>query len=148
MSTFANQLKAEIARISKKEARSESVQLKKSSTQYRSDIAALKRRLAALESMVGKLHKQAHKEAKTVEPAESGGLRFRVGGFASLRKRLGLTANQMGILLGVSGQSVYNRHARPAAYSSPKGLRRAPEEGSVAAGRQYARLAGGGFLGL
>ncbi len=118
MSTFANQLKAEIARISKKEARSESVQLKKSSTQYRSDIAALKRRLAALESMVGKLHKQAHKEAKTVEPAESGGLRFRVGGFASLRKRLGLTANQMGVLLGVSGQSVYKweqAKARPRA---------------------------------
>jgi len=118
MSTFANQLKAEIARISKKEARSESVQLKKSSTQYRSDIAALKRRLAALESMVGKLHKQAHKEAKTVEPAESGGRRCRVGGFASLRKRLGLTANEMGVLLGVSGQSVYKweqAKARPRA---------------------------------
>ncbi|MCX7234612.1 MAG: hypothetical protein NTY26_14535 [Burkholderiales bacterium] len=57
MSTFANQIKTEISRISKKEARSESAALKKSSSQYRSDIAALKRRVAALESLVGKLQK-------------------------------------------------------------------------------------------
>ena len=58
MSTFANQLKSEIARIAKKEARSETLLLKKTSAQYRSEIAALKRRLAALESIVGKLSKQ------------------------------------------------------------------------------------------
>jgi DNA-binding transcriptional regulator YiaG len=34
-------------------------------------------------------------------------LRFRVSGFATLRKKLGVTANEMGVLLGVSGQSVY-----------------------------------------
>jgi DNA-binding transcriptional regulator YiaG len=35
-------------------------------------------------------------------------LRFRAGGFATLRKRLGLSAEAMGKLLGVSGQSVYH----------------------------------------
>ena len=109
MSTFANQLKAEIARIAKKENKAENAALKKASAQYRSDIAALKRRIASLESMFSKMHKQA---AKTGAPdtdldSDEKSLRFRVAGFASLRKKLGLTANEMGTLLGVSGQSVY-----------------------------------------
>lgn len=109
MSTFANQLKSEIARIAKKEIKAENAVLKKASTQYRSEIAALKRRLAALESMVGKLGKQAAKAgAGAVETeADEKTLRFRVAGFASLRKKLGVTANEMGALLRVSGQSVY-----------------------------------------
>ena len=107
MSTFANQLKSEIARIAKKEARSETLLLKKTSAQYRSEIAALKRRLAALESIVGKLSKQTKKDVKAVEPEAKEDLRFRVSGFATLRKKLGVTANEMGVLLGVSGQSVY-----------------------------------------
>ena len=107
MSTFANQLKSEIARIAKKEARSETSTLKKTSAQYRSEIAALKRRLAALESIVGKLSKQTKKDVKAVEPESTENLRFRVSGFAALRKKLGVTANEMGVLLGVSGQSVY-----------------------------------------
>jgi len=35
-------------------------------------------------------------------------LRFRASGFATLRKKLGLSAAEMGRLLGVSGQSVYH----------------------------------------
>ena len=104
MSTFANQLKSEIARISKKEVRAETSTLKKTSAQYRSEIAALKRRLTALESIVGK---QTKKEVKAVEPENKEDLRFRVSGFANLRKKLGITAGEMGVLLGVSDQSVY-----------------------------------------
>ena len=109
MSTFANQLKSEIARIAKKENKAENAALKKASTQYRSEIAALKRRLVALESMVGKIGKQAAKAGAEVVTAEDDekSLRFRVAGFASLRKKLGVSANEMGALLGVSGQSVY-----------------------------------------
>ena len=107
MSTFANQLKSEIARISKKEVRAETSALKKTSAQYRSEIASLKRRLAALESIVGKLTKQTKKEVKAVEPENKEDLRFRVSGFANLRKKLGITAGEMGVLLGVSDQSVY-----------------------------------------
>lgn len=109
MSTFANQLKSEIARIAKKENKAENAALKKASAQYRSEIAALKRRLLALESMVNKLGKHAAKtgvEVVSTEDEEKS-LRFRVAGFASLRKKLGVTANEMGALLGVSGQSVY-----------------------------------------
>lgn len=109
MSTFANQLKAEIARIAKKENKAENAALKKASAQYRSDIAALKRRIASLESTISKMHKHAEKSGVGEMNAEENekSLRFRVSGFASLRKKLGLTANEMGALLGVSGQSVY-----------------------------------------
>ena len=49
MTNFAAQLKAEISRIAKKEVRTETKQLKKASVGYRSEIAALKRRLIELE---------------------------------------------------------------------------------------------------
>ncbi len=59
MSTFANQLKNEIARLAKKEVRAETQALKKASAQYRSEIAALKRRIAGLETQIKKLSKGA-----------------------------------------------------------------------------------------
>jgi DNA-binding transcriptional regulator YiaG len=50
--------------------------------------------------------------ARSTTPAkeedESQGLRFRADGFASLRKKFGVSATQMGLLLGVSNQSVYH----------------------------------------
>ena len=108
MSTFANQLKSEIARISKKEIKAENAALKKASSQYRSDIAALKRRIAALESAIGKLGKQTGQAVALDDDAQQDkSMRFRADGFASLRKKLDITANEMGTLLGVTGQSVY-----------------------------------------
>ena len=109
MSTFANQLKAEIARIAKKETKADHTALKKASAHHRSDIAALKRRIAALESTINQLRKQMTSagSVELEEHSDEKSLRFRVAGFASLRKKLGLTANEMGTLLGVSGQSVY-----------------------------------------
>lgn len=109
MSTFANQLKSEISRLAKKEVRAEVQALKKASTAYRGEIAALKRRIAGLESQVKKLGKGAGR-AKVVSAEEGSteGLRFRVAGFASLRKKLGISAAEMGQLLGVSAQSVYH----------------------------------------
>jgi DNA-binding transcriptional regulator YiaG len=109
MSTFANQLKNEISRLAKKEVRAEVQALKKASAAYRGEIAALKRRIAGLESQVKKLGKGGGR-AKVVEAEESSaeGLRFRVAGFVSLRKKLGISAAEMGQLLGVSAQSVYH----------------------------------------
>jgi len=107
MSNFANQLKSEIGRIAKKEIRSETSALKKSNSQYRSEIASLKRRLLALESSFKKYQKIAPKSVETSKSEMAESLRFRVSGFANLRKKLGVTANEMGKLLGVSGQSIY-----------------------------------------
>jgi DNA-binding transcriptional regulator YiaG len=108
MANLAAVLKEEIARLARKELRTEIDALRKSSSHYRSEIAALKRRLADLERQVGRLGKVTAKagDAENAEPTEAKH-RFRIGGFITLRKKLGLTADAMGKLLGVSGQSIY-----------------------------------------
>ena len=110
MSTFATQIKKEISRLAKKEIRAETQTLKKASAQYRSEIAALKRRISGLESQIKKMGKGASR-SKAVEASEEEGgtaLRFRVAGFAALRKKLAISAADMGKLLGVSAQSIYH----------------------------------------
>jgi len=109
MSNFAQQIKGEISRIARKEVRAETQALKKASTQYRSEIASLKRHIAGMEASIKKLSQG--KSATAAEPEEGGefpSLRFRVAGFAALRKKLGLSAAEMGRLIGVSAQSVYH----------------------------------------
>lgn len=108
MTNFALQLKAEITRLAKKESKATAANLKKAATQARSEIAALKRRVGALEMMIKKLSK-ASKESNEVQ-SEHGKVayRFRSSGFASLRKRLGLSGAEMAKILGVSAQSVYH----------------------------------------
>ena len=110
MSTFANQFKSEISRLAKKEVRAETQALKKASAQYRSEIASLKKRLAGLEALVKKQAKNSVRAKAVHLTEEEGGtaLRFRVAGFAALRKKLGISAAEMGKLLGVSAQSVYH----------------------------------------
>jgi DNA-binding XRE family transcriptional regulator len=111
MTNFAAQLKAEISRIAKKEVRSETKQLKKASASYRSEIAALKRRLSELERALSKAKKGVTKPSNSVDAEPKESLRFRSSGFATLRKKLGLSAEQMGKLIGVSAQSVYHWEA-------------------------------------
>jgi len=109
MSNFAAQLKTEISRIAKKESRTQAAVLKKAQTTHRAEIADLKRRIASLEAVVRRLGKTT---ARSTTPAkqedEPQGLRFRADGFASLRKKFGVSAAQMALLLGVSNQSVYH----------------------------------------
>ncbi|MDO8755990.1 MAG: hypothetical protein Q7J71_01020, partial [Polaromonas sp.] len=52
---IATVLKAEISRVARKDARAETQPLKKASSQYRSDIAALKRRVLALEKQLSRV---------------------------------------------------------------------------------------------
>lgn len=105
MTSFATQLKSEIQRIARKEIRSETSSLRKSTTTYRAEIAALKRRISTLEATLKKLSKAA--PPKQVELEETSSLRWRAPGFASLRKKLALSAGDMGKLLGVTGATVY-----------------------------------------
>jgi DNA-binding transcriptional regulator YiaG len=108
MSTLAEQLKSEISRIAKKELRAETKQLKHAVTQQRAEISALKRRLAEMELTLKRMAKASANVQPEVVAEEGPTLRFRAGGFASLRKKLGLTAGEMAQLLGVSAQSVYH----------------------------------------
>lgn len=113
MSAFAQQLKTEISRLAKKEVRAQTQALKKSASQYRSDITALKKRLDAMEKLLKKLSKTSTRSqaGDAAKDQEGGALRFRAAGFASLRKKLGISAADMGQLLGVSAQSVYHWEA-------------------------------------
>ena len=107
MANIASFLKSEISRLARKEIRTETETLKKASAQYRSDISALKRRLAEQDRLIAQLRKgQPANNAQDAEDSPS--LRFRADGFASLRKKLDLSAADMGKLLGVSLQTVYH----------------------------------------
>ena len=109
MSNFAAQLKTEISRIAKKETRAQAAVLKKAQATHRAEIADLKRRIASLEAVVRRLGKTpARPDTPAKQEDEPQGLRFRADGFASLRKKFGVSATQMAQLLGVSNQSVYH----------------------------------------
>lgn len=109
MANIASVLKEEITRLSRKEVRGETDKLRKASAQYRSEIAALKRRTAVLEQQVSRLVKLLNRQAEVkAESHESTKARFTAKGFKSLRKRLGLTAEATATLLGVSAQTIYN----------------------------------------
>ncbi len=112
MANIASLLKEEITRLARKEIRGEIEGLRKASTHYRAEIAALKRRIAALEQQVSRLGKAAPKAAELeAEPEGGARVRFVAKGFKSLRQRLGLTASAMGALLGVSTQTIYGWEA-------------------------------------
>lgn len=111
MSQFSILLKKEISRIAKKEVRAEVTPAKKSGSQARSEIAALKKRIARLEAAIKKLGSSAGRNRAVATEGtdeDSPKLRFRAGGFATLRKKLNLSAHEMATLLGVSAQSVYH----------------------------------------
>jgi len=123
MPNIASVLKVEIARVARKEVRSELLGLRKSAGAHRAEIAALKRRVQALEQSLRRLS-QARTRVTPAAPAEapSQALRFSGKGLASQRRRLGMSAEDFGLLVGVSGQSIYNWEtgkARPLAKHLP-----------------------------
>lgn len=112
MTNLANVLKAEVARLARKELRAETEDLKKTVATQKAEIAALKRRTLDLEKALKALMRQAAAGAERTKLAVSSDsdeshLRFRAAGMASNRKRLGLNAADFGLLIGATGQSVY-----------------------------------------
>jgi len=109
MPNIASILKAEISRVARKEARTETQSLKKSSAQYRGEIAELKRRVQSLERLVGRLSKMNAAQSPVALSLEPKAVqRFSAARMVALRKRLGLSAAEAGLLLGVSALTVYN----------------------------------------
>jgi DNA-binding transcriptional regulator YiaG len=116
MPNIATVLKAEISRVARKEIRSEIEPLRKALATCRSELAALKRRAQSSEQELRKMSKAQPKGAQAQSgeagDAETGGRkRFSAKGLLSQRKRLGLSAEDCGLLVGASGQSVYNWEA-------------------------------------
>lgn len=110
MPNIAVVLKDEIARIARKEVRAQTENFKNASAQYRAHIAALRRRVDALERELGRVRKtSARATAAAPEDDEEGSTRrrFSAARLAAQRNKLGLSAADFATLLGVSGQSVY-----------------------------------------
>jgi len=112
MPNIASALKDEISRLARKSVRQEIQSLKKASSNYRSDIASLKRTVTSLERLV----RQATKEQGQGRP--SGPVtqtdvkhRYSAKRLAAHRAKLGLSAADYGRLCGVSGQTIYNWEA-------------------------------------
>jgi DNA-binding transcriptional regulator YiaG len=123
MTDIASALKAEISRIARKELRKETTPLRKAISGYRSEIAELKRRAQTLEQALKRVGKERARPTPVVaEETANTNHRFSAKGFATLRQRLALSAEQLGLLLGASSQSVYNWEsgkARPRATHLP-----------------------------
>ena len=117
-----------------------SLAFKKVAAAHRSEIAALKRRTHALEQQLRHLGKISTKVAPPAASDESPETRrFSAKGFASLRRRLGLSATDCGLLVGASSQSIYN-------WEEGKMRPRAKHLPAIAALR--GEQGGGGTLGL
>jgi DNA-binding transcriptional regulator YiaG len=108
MPNIAAVFKEEIARIARKELRQETEALKKSVSTLRSQLAAAKKQLQEQDRQLRALRKSASRSAeRDAEPSTDRPLRFSAARFAAQRKRLGLSAEQFGRLIGASGQSIY-----------------------------------------
>jgi DNA-binding transcriptional regulator YiaG len=108
MANIASLLKTEIVRLARKEVRKEVQALRKASATHRREIAALKRSNASLERRAKQLAKRAPAVNRAEQDQPESKNRFSAKGLRSMRTRLGLSADQLAKLLGVSMQSVYN----------------------------------------
>jgi DNA-binding transcriptional regulator YiaG len=126
-------LKEEIARLARKEVRSQTQKLHKAAAQYRRDIAALKRQTSALHAQLISLDRKSRKLAPSAaaEPLAQG-KRFTAKGVRSHRGMLGFSAADYGKLVGVTGHTIYKweqggarpRQAQLAKLVSVRGLRK------------------------
>lgn len=113
MPNIASLLKSEISRLARKEVRGETESLKKATTRYRSEIAELKRQIAAMQRQLKSVASGRGRAAAQAEDAGDAteARRFSAKGLASHRRRLGLSAEAFGKLVGVTGQSIYKWEA-------------------------------------
>lgn len=118
MTTFADSLKKEIARIARKELREELTSLRKTATGHRSEIASLKKQLKAIQTQLGKLSKVGRAPVKAVAspleiaPSAAKGkpgrkVLFTAERLKAERARMGLTQLQMAQLLNTSSLSIW-----------------------------------------
>jgi len=111
MSNVVKILKAEIARISKREAKSATQAIGKSNTWLRKTVADLKKRLVLLEKenkrLTATIKKYQMAQPEKVDQEEGKKARFASRGIQSLRRKLHLSQADFGKLLGTTAHSVY-----------------------------------------
>lgn len=110
MPNLATVLKQEIARIARKEMRSEIDSLRKAASAHRSDLARVKRECATLTQEVRRLQRELGRLAPAPSPATeepTATFRYSAERLASARAKLGLSAADFGRLVGASALSIY-----------------------------------------
>lgn len=151
MTTFAETLKKEIARVARKELREEITSLRKLSTTQRSDLSALKKEVKSLQSSLKKMEKlrvapsssaSLAKPSRTTKPSPDTPrgkpgrkVTFTAERLKAQRSRLGFTQEQMGQLLGVSALSIWKWESGGAA---PRAARVPEILGKIAMGKREA----------
>jgi len=119
MPNIASLLKAEIARVARKEVRAEIESLKKASSQHRSAVAQLRRQVSELEKRLQLAQRRGAVEAKAKAAAGvEVSRRFSAPRLAAHRAKLGLSAAAYGRLVHMSGATIYlweQGKARPSA---------------------------------
>jgi len=111
MSNVVKVLKTEIARISKREAKSATQGIGKSNTWLRKTVADLKKRVLLLEKenkrLVASMKKYQGAQPEKVDQEEGKKARFTSKGIHSLRRKLRLSQADFGKLLGTTSHAVY-----------------------------------------
>jgi DNA-binding transcriptional regulator YiaG len=120
MPNIGTVVREEIVRLSRKECRQQIEPIKKSTTQMRHEVASLKSQVTLLERQVATLSRKVFgvKPATEKVDANTKPTRFSAKSLQAQRSRLDLSAADIGKLLGVSAQSIYNwesEKARPRA---------------------------------
>ncbi|MDD2240112.1 MAG: helix-turn-helix domain-containing protein [Kiritimatiellae bacterium] len=116
MSNVMKELKAEIARVSRRQITKELAPIKRINAAHRSWIADLRRQLTQVQKQLAQLNKAVPAtDLPVAAPADAAAapIRFWITGkgVRNLRQRLGLTQAQFGKLAGVSGQTIVNWEA-------------------------------------
>jgi DNA-binding transcriptional regulator YiaG len=106
MANIASVLKAEIARIARKEVRAETESLKKANSQHRGLIAELRREIATLQKQLRQISRERIATANETKASDRK-RRFSATRLAANRAKFGLSAADYGKLAGVSGSTIY-----------------------------------------
>ena len=108
MSNIAVALRQEITRLARRAERSLTRSLHKVSSQFRRDIAELKRQNAKVRAEIVRLQRQAPQSAAApITEGVIGNMRYSAARVKAQRQRLGLSAEAFGKLVGVTGHTVY-----------------------------------------
>jgi len=109
MPNFAAALKQEIVRLARKEVKAHIATTRRAATQNRREIATLKRQIRLLERRMAALQAQTVRTGETQMPTKTAEpRRFSIRSVKAQRRRLKLSAEQFGKLIGVTAQAIYN----------------------------------------
>jgi DNA-binding transcriptional regulator YiaG len=108
MPNMATVLKNEIRRLARKEVKEQIGSTKQAVAKYRRDIADLKRLVQQQQKQLASFTAADRGRGEQPAVAEESGQRYSARSVRAQRTRLGLSAEDYGRLVGVSGLTIYN----------------------------------------